>query len=82
MKFLEEVAPFEVAILLNYCIASKKFFTLDDLNTVISLFQYGPVLGPSKPSAISSTKLKMDSLVQKTHPMLKILYTLPLMIAD
>ena len=79
---LEGVAPFEVALLLNFCITSKKLFTLDDLNTAISLFRYGPVLAPSKPSAISSAKLKIDSLGQKAHQMLIILYTQPLMIAD
>ena len=66
---LERVA-FKVALLNYYLIiTSKKFCALDDLNTAISLFHNGPMLAfqdPSRSSAISSAKLKIDSLGLKT----------------
>jgi len=82
---LEGVAPYEVHLMLYDFIYVRKLFTLDQLNSRLRFFDYGPVLSKSKPADITHAKLHQcgsANVGQKAHEMLVLLYVLPFAIAD
>jgi len=75
---LEGVVPFEMSLILKYCI-SKGYFTLEELNSILASWKYGPLDKENKPVPISPTFV--DAIKQNAGRMWCLLRLFPLMVA-
>lgn len=75
---LEGVAPYEIALILNYFIGVKKYFSLSSLNLSIKFFYYGPD-EKNKPPCINYLHLKNNTVKMSASEMLVFVRYLPLL---
>ncbi len=80
--FLEGVGPFEVKLVLWSLITKCRLFTLNDLNSRISNFLYGPVDSKNKPSAIPNIDPTDHGLKQNAFQFYCLFRLLPQLIGD
>ena len=75
---LEGVVPFEMALVLQYFV-SEGYFTVEELNSILDSWKYGPLDNANKPVPISHTI--GDSIKQNAGRMWCLLRLFPLMVA-
>lgn len=59
----EGILRYDIALLLNYFIKEKKFFTLEYLNTKLRSFYYGSKYNINKPPEILESYLKKKCII-------------------
>lgn len=79
-NLLEGVLHYDVALILNYLIYVRKFFSLDQLNLRITGFNYGSDGNINKPLPISESHIKNGYLIMSSAEMLNLISYLPLLI--
>ena len=77
---LEGSLPLTICELLYYCIATKKYFTLAQLNNIIDKFDYGHIESKNKPSHIEWSHIEKRKLRQSAAQIWTLAINLPLMI--
>jgi len=65
----EGVARYDMAIIISYLI-SNKYFSLEDLNHRVRLFEYGVIEKKNSPPPISLNHLKNGSIIMSASKML------------
>ena len=80
---LEGIARTEVKVLLNVCIKHKKYFTLNELNSRITNFEYSAVEARDNPQIFGAKSLEAGAvLCQSAASMETLLTLLPCLIGD
>lgn len=75
---LEGLLPYELALLLTYCIQIKKYFTLSWINSQIESFPYTSLTDSSKPEIIQRKHIFIETHVKQTSAaMLTLIGILP-----
>ena len=81
--FLEGVGPYELKLILYHLSEISHYFTLEELNSRIAHFPYGPTDTKNRPSAIPNLKMdESNSLKQKAMQFYCLFRLLPHFIGD
>ena len=76
---LEGVVPFEMSLVLKYCI-SKGYFTVEEVNSILASWRYGPLDKANKPVLLSATF--GETIKQNAGRMWCLLRLFPLMVGS
>ena len=78
----EGILRYDIALMLNYYINVRKFFTLDYVNTKIRAFHYGSKNNVNKPPEILESHLKKKCIILSAAEMLNLAKNLTLIIGN
>ncbi len=79
--FLEGIIPYELPLIISSFL-QKKLFTLDELNSTLNQWKYGPLDARNKPISFPKDIHKKDKVIMNAGRMWCLIRMLPLMLYD